>query len=136
MTASSKWAKRLLGFETIESSRHFGQFKPEFLKRVIDQGIAGHNIWYFDPDITVRCGWGFFEMWVRHGVCLCQEIAMGTMPSRHPIRAEWMRMAREAGWSEPRRDQERYYNSGFVGLDIAQPRLPRPVDRRRPPGQP
>lgn len=109
----------LLGFETIENSRHFGQFKPEFLKSVIDRGIAGHYVWYFDPDITVRCGWDFFEMWVRHGVCLCQEIAMGTMPSRHPIRAEWMRMAREAGWSEPRRDQERYYNSGFVGLDLA-----------------
>ena len=109
----------LLGFETIEGSRHFGQFKPEFLKSIIDRGIATRHLWYFDPDITVRCNWDFFEMWVRHGVCLCQEIIMGTMPSRHPIRAEWMRMAREAGWGEPRREQERYYNSGFVGLDIA-----------------
>jgi hypothetical protein len=108
----------LLGFETIESSRHFGQFKPDFLTRTIDQGIARRYIWYFDPDITVRCSWSFYEMWVRHGVSLCQEQAMGQMPSRHPIRAEWMRMAREAGWGEPQREQERYYNSGFVGLDI------------------
>jgi hypothetical protein len=108
----------LLGFEAIDASRHFGQYKPEFLSRVIDQGIARRSIWYFDPDITVRCAWSFFEMWVRHGVCLCQEIAMGTMPSRHPIRCEWMRLASEAGWGEPRIQQERYYNSGFVGLDI------------------
>jgi len=109
----------LLGFETIEGSRHFGQFKPEFLARAIDQGIAKKSIWYFDPDITVRCSWSFFETWAQHGVGLCQEITMGTMPSRHPIRAEWMRMAREAGWGEPLRQQERYYNSGFVGLDVA-----------------
>jgi hypothetical protein len=113
----------LLGFETIEGSRHFGQFKPEFLSRTIDQGIARHFLWYFDPDITVRCAWSFFEMWVRHGVCICQETIMGTMPSRHPIRCEWMRMAREAGWGEPLREQERYYNSGFVGLDIANRRF-------------
>jgi len=108
----------LLGFETIDNSRHFGQFKPEFLTRTIEQGIARRYLWYFDPDITVRCGWDFFEMWVSHGVCLCQEFTMGTMSSRHPIRAAWMRMAREAGWGEPLRAQERYYNSGFVGLDI------------------
>lgn len=109
----------LLGFETIEGSRHFGQFKPEFLAKTIDRGLASKLIWYFDPDITVRCSWSFFEMWAQHGVGLCQETIMGTMPSRHPIRSEWMRMAREAGWGEPLRQQERYYNSGFVGLDIA-----------------
>jgi hypothetical protein len=109
----------LLGFETFDRGRHFGQFKPEFLSRTIDQGIARKYIWYFDPDITVRSPWSFYEMWVRHGVCICQEHTMGTMPSRHPLRAEWMRLARAAGWGEPLREQERYYNSGFVGLDIA-----------------
>ncbi len=108
-----------VGFETIGGERHFGQFKPEFLLRTIERGIASRSIWYFDPDITVRCSWSFFEMWVRHGVCLCQDITMSTMPSRHPFRCEWMRMAGEDGWGEPRRAQERYYNSGFVGLDIA-----------------
>lgn len=110
--------KAFLGFEEIKSGRHFGQFKPEFLSQVIDRGIACKYIWYFDPDITVRCEWGFFEKWVRHGVCLCQEAIMGTMPSRHPFRCEWIDMAREAGWSEPCKEQERYYNSGFVGMNI------------------
>jgi hypothetical protein len=108
-----------VGFEEIEGGRHFGQFKPEFLVRTIERGIASRYIWYFDPDITVRCSWSFFEMWVGYGVCLCQEVAMGTMPSRHPFRCAWAGMAKEAGWGEPRNIQERYYNSGFVGLEIA-----------------
>jgi hypothetical protein len=108
----------LLGFETIEGTRHFGQFKPEFMSRVIDQGIATKYLWYFDPDITVRCNWEFYERWVRHGVAICQEITMGTMASNHPLRCEWMELATNAGWGEPYRLQERYYNSGFVGMDI------------------
>lgn len=111
--------KALLGFESVKGDRHLGQFKPEFLSQVIDRGIAGKYIWYFDPDITVRCEWEFFERWVRFGVCLCQEITMGTMPSRHPFRCEWIEMALEAGWGQPPQQQERYYNSGFVGMDIA-----------------
>ena len=108
----------LLGFETIDSARHFGQFKPEFMSSVIGKGIARKHIWYIDPDITVRCGWEFFERWVRHGVCLCQEITMGIMASNHPLRCEWMELARTAGWGEPFRQQERYYNSGFMGMNI------------------
>ncbi len=108
-----------LGFETIKSERHFGQYKPEFLSSVIDRGIARKHLWYFDPDITVICEWGFYERWVRHGVCLCQESTMGTMSSRHPFRCEWIDLARGAGWGEPLRQQDRYYNSGFVGLDVA-----------------
>jgi hypothetical protein len=107
-----------LGFETIESHRHFGQFKPEFLTDTIIKGIARKQIWYFDPDITVRCEWTFFERWVRHGVCMCQEYTMGTMASNHPLRCEWTELTCAAGWGAPLRQQERYYNSGFVGLDI------------------
>jgi hypothetical protein len=108
-----------MGFEKIEGERHFGQFKPEFMVRTIERGIAGRYIWYFDPDITVRCSWSFYEMWVRYGVCLCQDVTMSTMPSRHPFRCAWTEMAKQEGWGEPLRAQERYYNSGFVGLDIA-----------------
>jgi hypothetical protein len=109
----------LLGFEVIESSRHFGQFKPEFMSRVIDQGVARKYLWYFDPDITVRCEWSFFERWVKFGVCICQETNLGMMASNHPLRCEWIELAKAAGWGEPVRQQERYYNSGFVGMDIA-----------------
>ncbi len=113
----------LLGFETIEVSRHFGQFKPEFMNHIIDLGIARQWLWYFDPDITVRCRWDFFERWIGHGVCLCQEINMGSMAFNHPLRCEWVRLARQAGWGEPLRQLDSYYNSGFLGLHVSRRRF-------------
>lgn len=108
----------LLGFELLDSSVHFTHFKPEFMNRIIHRGIARKYLWYVDPDITIRCKWSFYERWARYGVCLCQEIIMGTMASDHPIRCEWVELAEKAGWGKPVRQQERYYNGGFVGLDI------------------
>lgn len=106
-----------LGFEKLVTEKHFTQFKPEFLADLFRRGIAQKYLWYFDPDITVRCSWEFFERWLEFGVALCQDVTTGTMPSRHPIRCAWMEVARGAGWAGPVRDQERYYNAGFVGLD-------------------
>jgi hypothetical protein len=108
----------LLGFESIDRGFHFTQFKPEFMDSLIERGIARKYIWYFDPDITVRCDWSFYERWVRFGVCLCQEITLGVMASDHPIRCEWMELAQAAGWTAPVRQQERYYNGGFVGMHV------------------
>jgi len=108
----------LLGFELIVSKRHLSQLKPDFMSRIFEQGIARKSLWYFDPDITVRCEWSFYQRWVSNGVCLCQENNMGTMPSNHPLRCEWIEIARNAGWGEPVRQQERYFNSGFVALKI------------------
>ena len=107
-----------LGLEKIEIGKHFGQFKPDFMESLICRGIARSRLWYFDPDITVRASWSFFERWLEFGVALCQEITMGTMPSNHPLRCEWMRLARDAGWRQPVRQLDRYYNSGFVGLRV------------------
>jgi hypothetical protein len=108
----------LLAFEAIDNASHFTQFKPEFMRSLIDRRIATRNLWYFDPDITVRCEWEFFERWIQFGVCLCQDITMGTMPSNHPIRCEWMEAAKKIGWSAPVSVQERYYNGGFVALNV------------------
>jgi len=108
----------LLGFEKIDSHCHFTQFKPEFMSSIIHRGITKEYIWYFDPDITVRCKWSFYERWVKFGVCLCQEVTLGVMASDHPIRCEWMEHAQVAGWAEPVRRQERYYNGGFIGMHV------------------
>jgi hypothetical protein len=108
----------LLGFELVETAAHFTNIKPIFMKNLIDRGIAASRIWYFDPDITVRCEWSFYQRWVKFGICICQEYTMGTMPSRHPIRCEWMKLARSAGWGEPVNELERYFNAGFLGLEV------------------
>jgi hypothetical protein len=108
----------LLGFSTVKDNRHFGQFKPSFLIGAIQKGIATKYLWYFDPDITVRGPWSFFERWLRFGVSLCQDSNFAMMPDNHPIRLEWIELARNVGWQEPARRLDRYFNSGFVGLDI------------------
>lgn len=108
----------LLGFEEIDNPVHFTQFKPEFMRSLFDRGVATRNLWYFDPDITVRCQWEFYQRWIQFGVCLCQDITMGTMPSNHPIRCEWMDAAKESGWAAPVSTQERYYNGGFVAMHV------------------
>jgi hypothetical protein len=106
----------LLAFEEIDNRGHFTQFKPEFMLRLFDRKIATRNLWYFDPDITIRCEWEFYRRWIEFGVCLCQDITMGTMPSNHPIRREWIHAAQAIGWSVPVIQQERYYNGGFAAL--------------------
>jgi len=108
----------ILGFELLDSDVHFTHFKPVFMKSLIDRGIAVSRLWYFDPDITVRCNWDFYRRWVKFGICVCQEYSMGTMPSRHPIRCEWIESARNAGWGEPIHELERYFNAGFLGLQV------------------
>jgi hypothetical protein len=108
----------LLHFQLVDTERHFSQLKPDFMARLFSEGIAPKYLWYFDPDITVRCDWGFYQRWIGNGVCLCQENNMGTMSSDHPLRCEWIELARAANWGEPVQVQERYYNSGFVALPI------------------
>lgn len=108
----------LLGFELLDAKVHFTHFKPEYMNSLIARGIARKLLWYIDPDITVRCAWKFFERWVKFGVCLCQEVTMGHMASNHPIRLEWVELARNAGWQQPLRPLERYFNGGFLGLAI------------------
>lgn len=108
----------LLGFEELQTGSHFGQYKSVFLSSIADREIAKKYLWYFDPDITVKCEWRFFEKWARHGVCLCQDDGYGFMPSRHPLRCAWIELAHESGWGEPRNALSQYFNSGFVGLDV------------------
>ena len=108
----------LLGLHPVLWEEQLSSSKPEFMRLLIDQGLARRNLWYFDPKVTVRGTWSFFERWIAHGVCLCQENNMGIMPENHPLRLEWVEVARAAGWDEPEDRLERYFSSGFVGLHV------------------
>ena len=107
-----------LAFEQLSPGAHFTNYKPDFMLDLIRRGVATRYLWYFDPDITVRCSWKFFERWVSFGVSLVSENINGAMPPRHPLRCMWVETVRKAGWSEPTTPQTRYFNAGFIGLDI------------------
>jgi len=102
-------------FVTIDTAMHLANFKPFFMRRLLSEHPTCKYIWYFDPDIVVRCSWEFFVQWVKYGICLCEDVTNGTMPTNHPIRCRWIELATLWGLVNPVKFS-RYYNSGFVGL--------------------
>jgi hypothetical protein len=109
-----------ISFEALGTGVHFTNYKPDFLLHLIERNISTKYLWYFDPDITVRCSWRFMTDWIRQGITLCEEITNGTMPANHPLRLMWVEAARESGWSEPLAERNRYYNGGFIGFHVEQ----------------
>jgi lipopolysaccharide biosynthesis glycosyltransferase len=113
-----------ISFIRIESNKHLATLKPQFLLDILALDEALDNVFYFDPDIVVKCRWSFFEEWVGYGVALCQEINEGYMSNNNPIRCHWRDWACRRGMA-CKREMNRYFNSGFVGV---QRRLSRFLD--------
>ena len=107
-----------LGFEEVSPTVHFANYKQAFMLQLIRKGIATRWLWYFDPDITIRCSWKFFERWVEFGVSLVCEQINGLMPERHPLRCLWVEAAMQAGFGVPVAPQTRYFNSGFIAVSV------------------
>lgn len=105
-------------FLLIDAPMHFANFKPDFVRQLITENPRCKYIWYFDPDIVIRCSWAFYVQWVRYGIALCEDVTNGTMPTNHPIRCQWIELAAKLGLKNPA-PISRYYNSGFVGLPVA-----------------
>lgn len=104
-----------ISFVGIESTKHLAVLKPKFLLDILGLDESLGSIFYFDPDIVVKCRWSFFEEWAGFGVALCQEIANGYMPNNHPIRCHWRAWGCERGMA-CNREMNQYFNSGFVGV--------------------
>ena len=59
------------------------------------------TLFYFDPDIIVKCDWKFLEQWAETGIALCEDIN-SPMSSTHPIRAMWDGFYRPHGFAVAR----------------------------------
>lgn len=102
-------------FEQIVTEVHFSNYKPAFIQHVWNAAGAGiDGIFYFDPDIVVRCHWGFFREWIRYGVALCEDVN-SPIPETHPIRVGWRRFFSAAGITMTPRTHL-YINAGFIGV--------------------
>jgi hypothetical protein len=103
----------------LELDLHFANYKPQFMLDLLaDRARDCEYIWYFDPDIFLLCNWSFFAGWSRHGVALCQEVILGTLPEDAPFRHAWMEIVADMGLGKPRA-LNRYFNSGMVGVAAA-----------------
>jgi hypothetical protein len=71
-------------------------------------------LFYFDPDIVIKCRWQFFEEWAGFGVAVCRDMN-GDMPDSHPLRQMWRQILSPLGISFAR-PMDLYVNGGFVGV--------------------
>lgn len=104
-------------FVPVATKLHFTNYKPTFMLDLWENYCPNaEELFYFDPDIVIKCRWSFFEGWARYGVALCQEITFGYMPSDHPLRFALSEFAKSRGYECPRQLNQ-YFNAGFVGFN-------------------
>jgi hypothetical protein len=104
-----------LRFVPLSTQVHLTNFKPDFMQMVWGNHCPDADaLFYFDPDITIKCRWSFFEEWAEAGVALCEDVN-SPMPSSHPIRHAWRQYYGAAG--RPLENVlDVYVNGGFVGV--------------------
>ncbi|MCP9199572.1 hypothetical protein MKO06_06620 [Gramella sp. GC03-9] len=102
-------------FMPLETDSHFAFYKPDFILKIFVERPEIDAVFYFDPDIVIKCHWKNFDSWAQHGVALVHEIVANDMPGTHPKRAEWNKVIKKAN-KEPVRYISSYLNSGFCGV--------------------
>jgi hypothetical protein len=118
-TEFSPAAGLTLRFIPLTTKIHLTNHKPDFMLEVWDKHCPEAGaMFYFDPDITIKCRWTFFEEWVQGGAALCEDVN-SPMPSSHPIRNAWRDYYGKLG-RKLKNSLDIYVNGGFLGLSLEQ----------------
>lgn len=108
-------------FIKLTTKVHLTNYKPDFMLDLWAKACPETEaLFYFDPDIILRCNWSYFEEWVTYGVSLVEDLN-SPVAYNHPRRAGWKNYYRPFG-IELKDVTEFYVNGGFVGTlrkDIA-----------------
>ena len=106
----------LIRFVKLETDYHLTNYKPDFMLDLWENYCPeAEYMFYFDPDIVVKCHWFYFEEWAGYGVALCEDVN-SPVSSNHPIRAAWKLLFLKYGISLES-NLEYFVNGGFVGLN-------------------
>ncbi|MCJ8210238.1 hypothetical protein MUY27_10990 [Mucilaginibacter sp. RS28] len=106
----------LVHFILIETNYHFTNYKPQFMLLLMsDYANDASGIFYFDPDIVVRCKWEFYENWIQYGITLVHEIVSSDFPPTHPKRFAWQKVINALNL-KVERELYHYINAGFCGV--------------------
>lgn len=95
---------------------HLSSYKPVLMLRLLEgPAKEAKGIIYFDPDITIKCNWEFYENWIGYGVAVVQEVISNPMPASHPLRLGWEKVIKGMN-KETKHKLNYYFNSGFCGV--------------------
>ncbi|MFN3588947.1 MAG: hypothetical protein ACK4UP_06160 [Spirosomataceae bacterium] len=106
-------------FVKLDTDYHLTNYKPAFMLQVVDN--LKHNIdsiFYFDPDIVVKCNWEFYLHWVSCGIAAVHESVSSDMPENHPRRFKWAEISKTINLSI-HHSLKSYFNAGFVGINTS-----------------
>jgi hypothetical protein len=108
-----------LAFIRLDTEVHLTNYKPLFMIRLLAREARDCSyLWYFDPDIFIRCNWSFFARWQTNGIALCEEIVNFNMAENNPIRCEWIKIGSDIGLGDAR-PVRGYFSGGMVGVSRA-----------------
>ena len=102
-------------FVALDTTFHLTNYKPSFMLEILNKySLDSDALFYFDPDIVVKCRWSFFEDWVNYGIALCEDVN-SPVPAAHPLRMAWRQFYANYGITLNSR-WEAYFNGGFIGI--------------------
>jgi len=102
-------------FIPLATEHHLTNYKPDFMLQLWEQYCSDCDaLFYFDPDIVVKCGWAYYEEWVTNGVALCEDVN-SPLTNSHPLLMAWRRFYEPYGFSFDS-STDIYVNGGFIGL--------------------
>ncbi|MGA2245464.1 MAG: hypothetical protein ABSH48_10725 [Verrucomicrobiota bacterium] len=102
-------------FRQLTTKHHLTNYKPDFMLDLWEHHCPGAQaLFYFDPDIVVRCPWSYFETWARAGVALCEDVN-SPLSRSHPLRFQWNEIYSRNGYPLQFRGDQ-YINGGFQGI--------------------
>lgn len=104
-----------LFFIPLKTDYHFTNYKPDFMLELWDgPASSAEQMVYLDPDIVMNISWSNMDVWLNHGVALCEDIN-SPMGQFHPIRSQWREYFGKRNMALTFKSAQ-YANGGFVGL--------------------
>ena len=67
---------------------HLTNFKPDFMLNLFNKFSSISSLIYLDPDIIVNAPINYFEMWLKFGIAVCEDVN-SPIPKYHPRRMAW-----------------------------------------------
>ncbi|RUR87964.1 hypothetical protein DSM107007_11270 [Nostoc sp. PCC 7120 = FACHB-418] len=105
----------MIRFIKLETDDHFTNYKPNLMLRLWKEFCPDiEALFYFDPDIVIKCRWSYFEEWVTYGVALCEDVN-SPVPNSHPLRMAWRNFYELYGYIF-NSSVDIYVNGGFIGV--------------------